>query len=312
MNGPVAGSPRISVLIPCFEDAAYVERAVASVREDEAVEIVVADDGSQDPLTLEALDRIAERGAVVVRSDENRGVTATRNAALAASSGAYVFTLDADDLAVAGRIAEMADMLDADPSSAVCYGDFLEFGGHLLLRAVPDRIDPYRVAYVNEYPQTALYRRSVIERFGGWTRVWEGLDARSDWNLWMTLAEEGQKGTYFGPRRPTYLYRIGDPRLAMRGRRFHPEIYEALRSAHPKLFGEIGRHRRETDLGLVRRYLYPVLYGRRALRPWEAEPRVKRVLDDLGIWTLQHRLDDDERRSFQRLVAASESAPPAR
>lgn len=308
MNGAAAGSPRISVLIPCFEDAAYVERAVASVREAETVEIVVADDGSKDPLTLEALDRISARGATVVRNEENRGVTATRNAALEASRGTYVFTLDADDLAVGGRIAEMADRLDAEASAAVCYGDFLEFGGHLLLRAVPDRIDPYRLTYVNEYPQTALFRRSVLERFGGWKRVWEGIDARSDWGLWMTLAEEGETGVYFGARRPTYLYRIGDPRLAMRGRRFHPQIYEGLRRGHPKLFGSIAENRRKTDLGRLRRYLYPVLYGRRAMRPWGAEPRVKRVLDELGIWTLQHRLDEEERRSFQRLIAASESA----
>lgn len=301
--------PRMSVIIPCYEDADYIERTVASVREKEPVEIVVADDGSEGRPTLDALERLEARGTVVVRRETNEGVSAARNSALAASTGSFVFTLDADDLAIPGRIGEMADRLESFESAAVCYGDFLEFGNHLLLRAVPGRIDPYRLTFANEYPPTALFRRSVLERFGGWQKVWDGLDARSDWNLWMSLAEAGERGIHFGPRLPTYLYRIGDPRLAMRGRKFHPQIYAGLQSAHPDLFASVRENCRTTDLGRLRRHIYPILYGRRALRPWEAEPAVKRVLDELGIWTLQHKLTPEERQEFEQLVEVSDSDP---
>jgi len=307
---PEAG-PRIAVLIPCFEDGEFIETTVKSIREDEPIEIVVVDDGSTGELTLAALDRLEESGVAVIRHDDNRGVSAARNTALASSHAPFVFPLDADDLAIAGRLGEMANRLELESDAAVCYGDFLEFGRHLLLRAVPGRIDPYRLAYANEYPPAALFRRTALERVGGWHRVWDGLDARSDWGLWMSLAEEGARGLHFGSRVPTYLYRVHEPRLAMRGRRYHQEIYEGLRAAHPGLFGRVSTHRRESDLAPVRKLLYPAIYGRRALRPWEAEPHVKRVLDKLGLWTLQHRLTPEERDRFGRMVTSAGGRMPA-
>ena len=312
MSGAKGGTARIAVLIPCFEDGGFIEAAVASVREAEAVEIVAVDDGSRDAETREALERLEATDVTVVRHPENRGVSAARATALDASEAPFVFPLDADDLAIAGRLAEMADRLEPEEGAAVCYGDFLEFGRHLLMRAVPGRIDPFRLIYANEYPPSALFRRSALERVGGWKRVWAGLDARSDWSLWMSLAEEGALGLHFGSRIPTYLYRLHEPRLAMRGRRYHHEIYGGLRASHPRLFDDVAQHRRESDLTPLRKLLYPAIYGRRALRPWEAEPHVKRVLDKMGLWTLQHRLTTEERERFSRLVLASGgSLPPS-
>lgn len=301
---------RIAVLIPCYEDGGLLETTVRSIDETEPVEIVVVDDGSTGAATHAALDRLEGAGVKVIRHGENRGVSAARNSALAASTAPFVFPLDADDLAISGRLGEMADRLDQDRQAAVCYGDFLEFGRHLLLRAVPGRIDPFRLVYANEYPPAALFRRSTLEQIGGWHRVWDGLDARSDWGLWMSLAEEGALGLHFGSRIPTYLYRLHEPRLAMRGRKYHREIYEGLKAAHPRLFGHIPEHRRESDLPATRKLLYPLIYGRRSLRPWEAEPHVKRALDKLGLWTLQHRMTSEERERLGRVVVESGGTPP--
>lgn len=301
---------RIAVLIPCYEDGDLIETTVGSITEDEPVEIVVVDDGSTGVVTAEALERIEANGVTVIRHGKNRGVSAARNSALEASGAPLVFPLDADDLAIAGRLGEMADRLDQDPEAVVCYGDFLEFGRHLLLRAVPGRIDPFRLVYANEYPPAALFRRSILESIGGWRRVWDGLDARSDWGLWMSLAEEGALGLHFGSRIPTYLYRLHEPRLAMRGRKYHQEIYDGLRAGHPGLFEHVAEHRRESDLPPARKLLYPAIYGRRSLRPWEAEPHVKRLLDKAGLWTLQHRMTSEERERLGRLVVASGGTPP--
>ena len=48
-------SARVAVIIPCFNDGAYVEDAVRSVDEREPVEIAVVDDGSTDSATAAAL-----------------------------------------------------------------------------------------------------------------------------------------------------------------------------------------------------------------------------------------------------------------
>lgn len=294
---------RVAVVVPCYGDGRYLPCLLGSLDEEEPLEIVVVDDGSEDAETLEALERAESRGITVVRHPENRGVSAARMSGLAASSAPYVFPIDADDLAIAGRLGEMADVLDREAAAAVCYGDFVEFGRHSLLRAVPRRIDPYRLAYVNEYPPAALFRRSVLEGLGGWRQVWEGIDARSDWSLWMTLAEHYATGIHLGPRRATYLYRVGAPRLAMAGRRHHKSIYAELRARHARLFDELREHRRASDMAAARKALYPLLYGWRSMRPWSAEPIVKRVLDRAGIWTLRHRLGEAEQAELEEMVA---------
>lgn len=298
---------RIAVIIPCHDDGPWLPEAVASIDEPEPVEVVVVDDGSRDPGTIEALERVEERGTTVVRHGQNRGVSAARMTGLAATRAPFVFPLDADDLAVPGRLSQMRERLEAEPAASACFGDYLEFdepGGHLLLRGVPARLDPYRVAFTNEYPASAMFRRAVVEGLGGWRRACEAIDARSDWGLWMSLAEHDAVALHMGPRLVTYMRRIHPGRLAMTGRRHHAEIYAGLRARHPRLFAEVGEHRRRADMRLPRKLLYPVLYGRRAMRHWAWEPRVKAALDRAGVWTLRRPLTPAEEAELRAELAA--------
>jgi hypothetical protein len=68
-------------------------------------------------------------------------------------------------------------------------------------------------------------------------------------------------------------------------RRRHREMYRGLRRAHPRLFGRIAEYRRNSDLSLPRKLLYPVVYGGRPRLPFERA--VKLFLDRLGVWTLR-------------------------
>lgn len=273
--------PRVAVIVPCFRDGELAAGAVASIDEHEPVEVVVVDDASDDPETERALERVAAGGTRVARHARNEGLSAARCTGLRETSAPYVFPLDADDLAVPGVLAAMADRLDADPEAAVCYGDYAEFGSAERLRAVPARIDPYRLAYTNEYPVSALFRRSVLEEVSGWTK----LDAYEDWDLWMKLAERGARGIHFGFGIVTYRRRLHRERMLARARTFHPELYAELRRMHPALFAAIAEHRRRSPLNPTRKRLYPIVYGRRRRYRWE-EP-VKRLLERLGVWTLE-------------------------
>jgi glycosyltransferase involved in cell wall biosynthesis len=276
---------RVAVIVPCFDDGAHTAEAVGSVDEAEPVEIVVVDDHSQDPTTLAVLARLEGKGVRVVRHGANRGVGEARMTGLAATSAPYVFPLDSDDLAVPGALAAMADRLDDDPEAAVCFGDYDEFGDSQLVRAVPQRIDPYRLAYINEYPVSSLFRREWLERVGGWRAG--GYSGRSyeDWNLWMALAEAGARGVHAGPEQITYRRRLHGERKLRAGKRRHRALYRELRAAHPKLFAAIARHRRVSDLSAPRKLLYPIVYGSRRRFPVEA--RLKRLLDRAGVWTLR-------------------------
>lgn len=260
---------------------------MSSIREAEPVEIVVVDDGSTDKETLAALDRVRASGGTVVRHDRNRGAAAAKNTGLAETRAPYVVALDADDLAVAGSVAAMADRLESEPGAVACFGDYAEFGASDVIRAVPARLDPYRVAYTNEYPAFALFRREALEAVGGWQADGYRGFAHYDWSLWMSLAERGLEGVHVGRGLVTYRRRVQPPGrgLGAAGRQRHRELYAELRRVHPRLFSGLGSHRRDSDLSRMRKLLYPVAYGGR--RRFAFEGRLKPWLDRLGLWTLR-------------------------
>lgn len=90
---------KLSIIIPCYNVAPYVERAVRSVQEQAFGdwELILVDDGSADG-TLSVLRRLeAADSRIRVIAQENSGVSAARNAGLRAARGEYVHFVDADD-----------------------------------------------------------------------------------------------------------------------------------------------------------------------------------------------------------------------
>lgn len=283
---PDGGEPRVAVLIPCYDDGRFVGSAVDSIEEDERVEVVVIDDCSTDPETLRVLGALAREGVAVVRPEAHAGCADARNLGLERTRARYVFPLDADDFAVPGGLARMADALDRDEEIDVCYGDIEEISAvSRIARGVPEQIDPFRLAYANEMPLGAMYRRSLIDELGGWTDPDPELAGYEDWDLWMSIAERGARTQHLGTI--GYRYRIQANRLTTDTRARHPRLYRALRERHPDLFRRLAEHRSITDLGPMRRLLYPVVYGGRRRMPIERP--IKRTLDRAGIWTRRRR-----------------------
>ena len=91
-------TPRISVLLPCFNDGQWIDEALDSVRQQtfQDFEIVVVDDGSTDAATVRKLESIDDSNMRVLRT-ENRGLPAARNHAAAQARGELFCALDADD-----------------------------------------------------------------------------------------------------------------------------------------------------------------------------------------------------------------------
>ena len=87
---------RVAVIVPTYQRADLVERALLSVQRQShpADEVVVVDDGSTDGTA----ERIAKRfPKIAVVRQENRGVSAARNRGIRESTAPWVAFLDADD-----------------------------------------------------------------------------------------------------------------------------------------------------------------------------------------------------------------------
>src|SRR5512133_1459141 len=97
--------PKVSVIVPCYNGAKYLKAAIESAlnQSHPDVEVVVVNDGSRDDSG--AIAR-AFGDAIVYVEQENRGLSAARNAAIRASSGEFITLLDADDILLPDCIAK--------------------------------------------------------------------------------------------------------------------------------------------------------------------------------------------------------------
>lgn len=118
--GAEAAHPSVSVVIPCYNRAPLIPRAVVSVQaQDYAnVEILLVDDGSSDNTEAVVRDLIAADPRVrYFRHQRNGGEAAARNTGIKAATGDFVAFLDSDDEWLAGKLkATVAALVAAPPS----------------------------------------------------------------------------------------------------------------------------------------------------------------------------------------------------
>lgn len=148
-------TPRVSVVIPCYNAASYLGEALESVRAQSraADEVLVIDDGSTDDSHEVAL--IA--GVDVLRHQENRGPGAALNTGLNIVTGDYVAILAADDVWDHDHIATLARLLDEHPEAAVAFS---------AMRLAGDRSGEWRCPH-------AFHRPAWVwsETFATWIRI---------------------------------------------------------------------------------------------------------------------------------------------
>ncbi len=92
--------PKVSVIVPCYNVAPYLERCLDSLLGQTLrdIEIICIDDKSTDN-SLEILNKYAEQDKriTVIAHEQNSGVSTARNNGMAAAKGEYIGFVDPDD-----------------------------------------------------------------------------------------------------------------------------------------------------------------------------------------------------------------------
>jgi glycosyltransferase involved in cell wall biosynthesis len=116
------GAPLISVILPVFNGAPYLEEALRSIlRQTEGDwELIAVDDGSTDdtPEILKTLTEQDKRIRLIQRDHE--GIVAALCLACSEAKGNLLARMDADDIAEPTRFAEQADLLRQEPEVQLC------------------------------------------------------------------------------------------------------------------------------------------------------------------------------------------------
>jgi glycosyltransferase involved in cell wall biosynthesis len=178
--------PRLSVVIPAFNNEAFIEDAVRSVldQQDADFELVVADHSSADA-TLERLEPFASDPRVrLLSTPAGGGAEANWRRVSEAASGEYLKLLPGDDLLYPGALAAHIEALEAHPGVVLVSSprDILDARGAVTiknrgLQGVPRRVQPgvevirqtvRRGTNVFGEPGCVTMRRAELEAAGGW------------------------------------------------------------------------------------------------------------------------------------------------
>ncbi|UEM02718.1 glycosyltransferase family 2 protein [Skermanella rosea] len=171
--------PRFSVVIPTYNRAEHVARAVRSVRAQTfpAHEVIVVDDGSIDG-TADILEAVGREGGppVVALRQANRGAGAARNLGIGVATGDWVALLDSDDAWLPGKLENARRMIGREPGldfiHSRCVQDFEQACG-----TEPDPESPLTVeqrcdpaALLTGWhikTSSVILRRDLLDRIGG-------------------------------------------------------------------------------------------------------------------------------------------------
>jgi glycosyltransferase involved in cell wall biosynthesis len=303
----------VTVIIPVFNTHRFLDAAIASVERQTCrpAEIICIDDGSTDPATIDALDRLAAGGRVRLVRQHNRGLSGARNAGFAAAATPWVVPLDADDmlretfiertLATARRLHRETGSRPSYVTSLLeCFQDGTGDGDPVLTGPdggdepflfVPLGPDRELLPVINVAGScVALFDRGAVLGVGGYD---ESLRAYEDWDLYCSLAERwsGGEGSSAGLVVPEALVlnRVrATSMLRSITRRQHELLRAGIMGRHPALSTDPGRTLRllQSELRSL-----PEHGGRDALSA-EVYAVARRIIDENLRYRAADRVND--------------------
>lgn len=195
----------VSIIIPCYNAGPELIEAVTSALEQShpAIEIVIVDDGSTNPETLELL-RNPPWPRTRIFHKENGGPASARNFAITEARGRYILPLDADDCIAPSYVEKAVALLDASEDVGIVYCKALKFGAE----NGPWNLPAYTLRELvidNIIFVTSLFRRDDWEHVGGFSESLRlGVE---DYDFWVKIVALGREVRQLDE--PLFHYRVG-------------------------------------------------------------------------------------------------------
>lgn len=179
----------ISIIIPLYNQAEHLPDCLDSVKRQtyDNYEIIVVNDGSTDRPDKIVQQYKKEFGIkLIYLEQDNQGAAAARNRGARSAKGEYLIFCDADVMMRPGMLELMRQALKNRPAAGFCYSSFIWGWKKFILW-------PYDAAKLKQMPYihtTSLLRKKDFPGFD------EKIKRLQDWDLWLTMLEQGQTGVW--------------------------------------------------------------------------------------------------------------------
>jgi glycosyltransferase involved in cell wall biosynthesis len=226
--------PRITVIITCYNLGKYLKEAINSVHKQsyKKWELIVVDDGSDEPETLQILKELETEGIGLLRL-KHEGVAKARNTAIHNSNSPYVCCLDADDTLAAEYLERTIAVLEADvPKRVAMVTTWMKsFGNESVIYETGGKREASRLLTGNFFHVSSLFRRAIWQESGGYC---ETLAGYQDWDLWISFLERGYLWETI--EEPLFHYRVRSQSMVSNSDRIRPELVRDIVERHRSFF----------------------------------------------------------------------------
>lgn len=193
----MTASPRISVILPVYNAAAFLRETVAAIlkQTEGNFELLVINDGSTD--NSEAVIKEFADSRIRYFYQVNSGLVATLNRGLAEARAPLIARIDADDICLPERFAKQAEWLDAHPATGLtgCFVTFINEQG-LLSGEWPDDRSCYQadqirraLPYRNVIAHPGIMARTAVLREYGYLSSQQHIE---DYDCWLRILADGK------------------------------------------------------------------------------------------------------------------------
>lgn len=236
---PLPERPLVSVLMPAYNAAAFLEEAIASVLAQTHAEweLLLLDDGSTDG-TASIMERFKDPRIRRCSNASNQGYLRSCNTLFGQARGHLVTFLDADDTCIPTRLERCANAFQQDTDLGFLTTDFCrtDIAGRILSS---EKHSPDYVQYSSDpdyYPTvccaTIMLRKELLEQAGGYHPFFERLGGE-DYH-WLFLLSRKAKGIHLNEQ--MYRYRSHPAQTHLRNshplKYFIEDIDKELRKQH--------------------------------------------------------------------------------
>lgn len=186
-------SPKVSVVIPCYNDKNYIEETIQSIERQtyQNFEIIIVDDGS-DNATKQILQTLINDRTKVI-SQTNSGPSAARNRGFDSSRGDYILTIDADDTVEESFLEKAVAILNENTSVGAVSSHCKVFikNHKITSEHKPTGGTLNDFLFDNNSVSFALIRKETWQDAGGYDEAM--ITGFEDWEFWISTTKKGWK-----------------------------------------------------------------------------------------------------------------------